>query len=299
MFFSPPVAADSFQLSPWLCAEATVRFYNASKGIDQTEECRVRIALDEDLRSISWKEADESSFIYNELDNKGPSGSQYQPLPTLVTSLKNLNQQEKEFSNHLYQTKRMELFRVKALKLESQVDEPLVDFQIRIGDQLHEKKEIQIEKIQDKFLKKQQVIEDRLVRAQDKLEKEESDVSASKVDTALSFGVALLGSLLGRKKFSLGTAGRAASGIRKAGRIMKEKNEVEQAGELINRLQEDLDQLNQELNDQVDQMTQKFSAENYPVETFNIKPRRSDVFNVRCYLTWEAVPDLSQLMEQE
>ncbi len=295
LFYCPPIAAETFQLQPCLCTTGSTRFYNAKRGIDQVEDCSLRILLDRDTRTISWDLGEPLPFAIRELSDQPPAGARYLSLPELIGNQKNFKQLSKEFSDYLYQTKRLELYRVRSLKLESLPDESLVDFQVRIGDQLRERKDTVIDKLEDKFRRKQQTLEDRLLRAQDRLEKEQRDVSASKVDTALSFGVAILGSLFGRSKFSLGTAGKAATGVRKAGKMMKEKDDVEQAGKVIERLQEDLDQLNQELNNEIEELTLKFAPEHFEIETFSIKPRRADIFDVKCVLLWEAVPDLQTI----
>ena len=147
--------------------------------------------------------------------------------------------------------------------MESRPGETEAEFQVRIADRLREDKEAAVEKLAGKFQVKKERLAMKLDSAYAKLEKEESDVSTKTTDTIISFGTAVLGAFMGRKRLSSTTMTRTASGIRKAGRIGKEKEpeglEVAQPPALVE------------------------------TETFAIKPRRSDIFDVRVCLLWEMV----------
>ena len=123
-----------------------------------------------------------------------------------------------------------------------------------------------------------------------KLEKEESDVSTKTTDTILSFGTAVLGAFLGRKRLSSTTMTRTASGIRKAGRIGKEKDDVRRAQELVARLEQELEELESEQSQALEELADSFNPVLAETETFAINARRSDIFDVRLCLLWEMVP---------
>ena len=181
-------------------------------------------------------------------------------------------------------------WRAPSLKMESRPGESEPDFQVRIADRLREDKEAAVEKLVDKF----QVKKDRLVKKLDsayaKLEKEKSDVSTKTTDTILSFGTAVLGAFLGRKKLSSSTMTRTASGIRKAGRIGKEKDDVRRAEELAVQLEEELEELEIEQRQALEELADSYDPAGVETETFAIKPRRSDIFDVQVCLLWEMVP---------
>ena len=52
------------------------------------------------------------------------------------------------------------------------------------------------------------------------------DVQTKTTDSLISFGAAVVGAFFGRKAFSAGNIGKAATGIRNVGRVAKEKSDV-------------------------------------------------------------------------
>ena len=54
-------------------------------------------------------------------------------------------------------------------------------------------------------------------------------------------------------------------------------------------LQSELEELALEIEEQATELANSFTLDNYLIETFAIKPRRSDIFDVRMFLLWEMV----------
>ncbi len=63
------------------------------------------------------------------------------------------------------------------------------------------------------------------------------------------------------------------------------------AKELVLDLQQERDELSVEIEKDINELAETFSIDNYEVEKFSIKPRRSDIFNIRMMLLWEMVAD--------
>ncbi|WP_163337642.1 ATP-binding protein [Desulfopila sp. IMCC35008] len=288
-YYLQNVATDEVVLEPWLAAEANVRFYNSVRNIDEVKEVACRLYLDEDDAPVRWDQAEELEYPLEDCLHKGPEDGRYSALPSCIVSLKSLKVHEKTFSDFLYQQERLELFRVRSLKLESKPYEPLGDFKARIADSLREKKDLAVEKLQDKFEVKQKRLEKRIDRAMERLEKEKVDVQSKTSDTILSFGVAVVGALFGRKKISATNMGRAAQGIRNVGKVAKEKGDVKRAEDNLAELELELEELGNDLECEIDKLAASFALENYEVETFAIKPRRADIFNLQVCLLWEMV----------
>jgi hypothetical protein len=77
--------------------------------------------------------------------------------------------------------------------------------------------------------------------------------------------------------------------MRSVGRVAKERSDVKRAEEKVLALKQELDDLSVEIEERVTELAEKYSIDNYEMETFSIKPRRSDVFDVRMVLLWEMV----------
>ncbi len=291
-FVPPPVAADSLQFAPWLAGSARVRFYSQRRGIDQTEEVLFRLPIPEEAR-VDWTEAEPYPVDPADLAGSPPAGATFLIPPSWLQERRNLKPEEKAFAGYLYHSRRLELMRVEKLKLESRPGESEAAFRQRVASLLREKREAEAAKVEERFRRKQRQLETRLEKARARLEKEEGDVRARGVDTALSFGVALFGALFGRKALSVSTASRTARGMRSAGRLMKEKGDVQRARDELARLEEEMESLSLELQEKLAAIRERFDQERFPLQRFALAPRRSDIFDVRVCLLWEPVFDLS------
>lgn len=289
-----PILTEQIFFEPWLGATSMVRFYNQKRNIDEVKEVRLRLCLDNDTDTFHWERAETLDLPLDDFDLNGPEQSSYSSLPDSVMSLNDFRPVEKDLADYLYQYERLELYRAEKAKLESVPGESLADFTVRLGDYLREQKEESVEKLQDKFKVKQDRIEKQIETALNKVEKEKADVRAKTTDTILSFGSAILGAFLGRKTVSVGSISKAATGIKNVGRVGKEKDEVTRAEEKLAGLEEDLIELSRELEQQVAELSDAYSPENFEIETFAIKPRRSDIFDLQVCLLWVMVPPMQE-----
>ena len=132
-------------------------------------------------------------------------------------------------------------------------------------------------------------------KAYDRIEKEKGDVKSRGIDTALSFGIAVFGALFGRKALSVSTASRSAQGMRNAGRMMKEKGDVKRVSEEAERVEGEIAVLALELQEKVAKVSDKYAQEKFPLNTFSITPRRSDIFDMKVFVQWEPELDLHPL----
>ncbi len=291
LYFLHNTTAERLVFEPWLAATASVRFANSTRNIDIVRESTVHIYLDEAFARADWAAAEECPWPLSQCTAQPPSNSSFYALPSSVAQLKDFRELTKSFTDHLYQNQKLELFRVAALKLESQPGESLGDFKVRLADVLRGRKDIEVEKLRQTSGVRQKRLEDQIGAAMDRVAKEKVDVASKTTDTVISFGAAVIGAFLGRKAFSASTVTRAATGMRSAGRVVKEKGDVQRAEIEVQELQQGLNNLAAEIEQKVVALADSFTPESFAIEIFSVKPRRSDVFNVRLALLWEMLPE--------
>ncbi len=285
------VVTEEVRFEPWLSAEATVRFFNAKRNIDVVDKIYRRQYLDESFARPHWESADVGPYAFADCKPNPPAGSLYYPLPPTISRMKDFRELTRGFSDYLYQNKQLDLFRVKdaGFDFESDPKENLRDFKVRLGDFLRQQKDEAIDKLRKKYQIQQDRLEQKLKSALDKLAKEKVDVQAKTTDSLISFGVAVIGAFFGRKAFSAANIGKAATGVRSIGRVAKEKSDVRRVEQDVVDIQNSLEELAVEIEKQVTELADSFTADNYEIEIFAIKPSRSDVFDVRIVLLWEMV----------
>ncbi|MHB8810404.1 MAG: ATP-binding protein [Desulfobulbaceae bacterium] len=286
-----PLPMDGVCYRPWLAGSATVRLFNQARGIDQLQPVRLKIPLTATHDAADWTAAVANTVAPETATAASPAGAQFHPLPAWLMALKNLRTQEKGLADFLYQTRTLSLQRVAVLKLESGPEETESQFRQRVADRLRTLKEAEIEKLRHQYQDREQAIARRLQNAQARMEREKGEVTARGVDTALSFGVAVLGAFFGRKPLSVTTATRSARGVRSAGQLMKEKGDARRAEEEVARVEAEITALATELEEKVTAVAGRFDPALYPAESFPLSPRRSDIAEVRVWLQWE--PELT------
>jgi hypothetical protein len=73
------------------------------------------------------------------------------------------------------------------------------------------------------------------------------------------------------------------------GRVAKEKSDVRRVAQDVEEIANAPQELAGEIDDKAGALTDSFSVENYEIETFAVKPRWSDIFDVRMVPLWKMV----------
>ena len=272
-----PDATGRNDYFPTLAAKATVHFFNQSRGIDEEKTLMLSLPIEASLSRIDWEDAEEDSVDFERFPRTVPTGAHFSMLPEIVLQDKGLRKCVRELKDYLYQSESLQLWRCRVPKLESKVGESRADFMVRLQDILEEKKEEAIEKLKERYGKKEKVLIERLERAKARVAKEEADSTSSIIEA----GISVLGALFG--KTSVSKVGRA---VNKGGRILKERGEMSRAQERVASIEEDIDALEEELENKIDALSEKYSVENCEVAEFRIKPRKSDIDVESCVLVW-------------
>lgn len=260
-----------------LGALAKVHFYNQRKDIDEEKELVLSLPLEKKQKSLHWEDATEEEEHFENYPHSAPSNAKFQALPKLVLEDKGLKKAIRELKESLYREQYLKLLRCSSPKLESSVGESEGDFKVRLQDMLNDKKETEIDKLQVRFSKKEKTLLDRLARAKERVEKESADSTSSIIET----GIAVLGALFG--KTSPTKIGRA---FKKGSSILKERGDMSRAEERMAAVQEDIETLEYELEDNIDVLNEKYNVENCEIETFKVKPRKTDLDVELCAIVW-------------
>jgi len=276
-YFEPKIS-DNTNYIPTLCIKANVHFYNQRKSIDTKLSYSYMLELDDTMHNLDWKESMEFDNEFDTYLTKAPKESSFAPLPDIITTDKYLKKSQREFKDYLYQTSRIVLYKCKEAKIESKPFEDKTDFLIRVQDILSEQKEIQIEKLQERYAKKLDTLEDRLQRANQRVQKEEQDSTSSMLEA----GISILGALFGKT-----TTTKVGRAISKGSKVLKEKGDISRAKQRVLDIELDIEELENELEDKIDILDQKYHIDNVSIQEFTIKPKKSDIDIIDCAIVWK------------
>lgn len=270
---------------PYLYAELKLSFFNQKKGINTQETLYYKLPLEANTFTVDWQNAYEEQLIQK--SDKAPANASYADLPELISKENSLKNFEKTLSDFIYESKTLELLSCKDLALESKLGESKRDFLVRIEDTLKELREDKIQNLQEKFQSDYDKLEDKLQKLDMKLKKEQADVSSKMTDTIISVGMTLVSAFFGKKALSASTISKGASTLSKGKGVLKERADVANAEFFIDDVQDEMQTLEQNLKDEIKQISQELDVRNYPLESVVIKPRRSDITMTDFALLWE------------
>lgn len=275
---------ESYYLQGYLVFKCSVHFVDSVKNIDQTNELNYKFYLQKEASNVNFEELEElkeNGFETNERVN-----SNYYETPVFIQNEKELKQIQKDFSDFIYRNSKLSLYKNEDLKIISKQNESLIDFKIRIQDRLNEKTDEQIESLQEKFSKTNDSIDDKLNKLFDKLEKEQLQANTTTTDAIISIGTSLLGAFLG-KTTTASTLGKVASSAKGATKILKEKSDVKYVENEIQQLQIEKEELQKTLENEISKINEENKISNFQIEEIFIKPKRTDIFNVKLELLWK------------
>jgi hypothetical protein len=266
-YFEPDLM-ENHRYVATLQAKATVHFYQARRVIDESERFILNLPLSSETRTINWEESDVVDEDFSSYANIAPSLAKFSALPEVLLSDNGLKDASKELQEYLYRSKELSLYRCSSPKLESKPFESRADFTVRVQDMLDDSRELEIEKLQETYAKKEKTLLTRLARAKERLEKEEADSKSSMIDT----GIAILGALFGRKSPS-----RIGSAIKKGSKALKERGDISRAEGRVAEVETQIEDLEYALEEKIDMLSEKYNIDNCEIENFAIKPRKSDI----------------------
>ncbi len=276
--FLPTRAAGAVTYEAGLVGLGRVEFVDRkSKATLRSDEVCLYLPVAGDELDVDWREAEELELAADELEREPAGDAGWGPLPGALARAGGYKGWGKELSDTLYRTRSLELFESPTFKLVSEPGESERDFRIRLADLAREARDEEVDKLRKRHASKAKTLEDRLLRAKQKVEREQTQASQQKLQTAISIGATLLGALTGRKALSTSTLGRATTALRGAGRSSSEAADVARAQESVEALTEQIEALNAELETEIDQLDERFDPEAEKLETVAVRPRRSDV----------------------
>lgn len=275
-FLRPVAPGGGLIYRPGVIGISRLHFIDGKAGLD-TWVTRTLIAPVGEDGFADWEGARAGGDLKNALERQPQSGATFSALPSAASHKKASADWQKTLSSHLYQNEGLDLFTFEALKMLSKPDETEGDFRARVTQALRERRDTEVEKLKAKYTTRLQTAADRVIRAEEKVEREKAQASHQKLSTVLGFGATLLGAFIGRRTVSAGNIGRATSALKNASRIGKEQQDVERAGESLESLKARHEELEKQFNDEVAALQDSFDPASAVVERIRIAPRKSDI----------------------
>ena len=273
-YFETPYG-ENIRYTPMISAESTIYYHDIRRGIELKRKSVYSIDIS-DMELLDWRERFEDDTDYMRWSDRAPSNALFKALPDFVILDKGLKKAASALRDTLYREERLNLYRCRKLRMESLPDEDESAFKTRVTERLEDLKDEDIEKLSDKFSKQKERLEERLKRAEERIEREKMDQTSSLINA----GVSLLGALFGGGRGSIGTT------INRGSRVLKERSDLSRAQKAYDDIVEKLNNLESKLEEEIEEISQKYDIYSYPIESFSIKPKKRDITVKNSALVW-------------
>ena len=286
-FLAPKLGAERGVLvyRPALLGHARLHYANASADVDRWEERTLLAPLREPVGADPWEGATRLAARPSLALEPAVPGK-FAPVPSLAAREKSYASWSKKLASNLYRTEPLVLHRHRKLRRTSTPGQSEADFRAGIQHALREQRDLRVEKLRKRYAPKLARLEDRIRRAERRVEVQREQHQEKKLAAAVSLGATVLGALFGRRARSIGTVGRAASTARSASRIGSEKADVKRAAARVTDLRHELRNLSDEFEDAVAEMEAPLDAADIELEEKLVRPRKADVEIEPLVLVW-------------
>jgi hypothetical protein len=270
---------------PALLAKASVHFANTKLGIDAWQNAIVLAAADESTIDDPWVAA-EVLDDEPELETSPAAGAKFALLPAAMAKGRSYTAWTTALKNHLFRNHTLAVLESKSPKAASSPGESEKDFRVRVSQLAREERDAAVEALREKYAKKLAAAEEKIRRAQQKVDREKAQASQSTFQAVISAGGSFLGALLGKKRISAANVSRAATSARAAGRAMQQRGDVGPAAEDVERHKQAYEELEAMLQADIDKLHASTAPEALQIERTELRPKKSEISVERVSLVW-------------
>jgi hypothetical protein len=286
-YFAPASAGEgAVTYRPMIMGLAKLHFVDSALALDQWRTLGYLAPLADDGSSPVWAESLAAADLKQQLQRSAADGAAFAELPAPALRPDSYAAWGKALAAHLYEHARAKVLVCDALKSTSAPDQPEGEFRAQLAQRGREQRDTAVEALRKKYATKLATLEDRERRAQERIDREKSQLSQQKLQTAFTVGASVLGALFGRKKLSATNVNRAASAARAASRIGRESGDVDRADDNLEAVQRQRAELQGQLEAEIAGIERALDVSSAPVREAQASPRKSDIAIGEIALVW-------------
>jgi hypothetical protein len=284
--FFVPGQGERIVYHPRLIAGGDVVFSSVRYNIEDERPVLHTVEFGDGPIAVDWDFAEPLDLAIDDLTDDGLDAAHYADCPAAASNAKSYARWNKDYKRWLRQNENVNLYRSKRFRLTSEAGEAEGEFRARLQDAASEKRDLAIAKVRKRYAGKVTTLENRLMRAEQAIAVQEQQSTKKKLDTAISFGTAILGAVLGRKRLSSTSASKMATAIRTAGGARKEAADVERAKQTAQKVKTDIAALCKELEKEVAALDTSFDAQSEALDEIVVRAKSTDIHVAITGLVW-------------
>jgi hypothetical protein len=270
-------AGQGLEYFPALAGWIDVHYSSTTYKVSASHKLALAAMLAEGAVALDWDMAQEITLDPADLETEPLTGPCFADLPAVAKNAKKYAEWNKDFLRWVRQNRPMLIYRSKRFNLSSNPQETKGEFLAGLAQAAREKRDLEVEQLRRRYSSKFNTLNNRLMRAEQAMMREKEQSQSSKIQTAISFGTAILGAFLGRKAVSVGSAGRFGTAMRSASRVRKESMDVHRAQDTLEATKLGLAELDQRLQEDIERIEATFDPDSENIQEILVKPKSSDM----------------------
>jgi hypothetical protein len=278
--------APGIEYVPAVAASLDVHYTSAKQQVDLSRQLAFAAPLAEGPFALDWDQAIAIRLVAADLAAKPSARAVFAELPAEAKKAKAYEAWRKDLTRWVRQNCSLVLMKSQRLGLASRPDESKAAFVARLAHACREQRDLAVEKLRRQYAGKFTTLKDRQMRAEQAITREKEQLTAKKVETAISFGTAILGAFLGRKAVSATSAGRLGTAMKSAGRLQKEGMDTARAQETAEAVKAQLAELDQQLQADIAKIESTFDPDSEPIQETSIAPTPAGITQQFFGLVW-------------
>ncbi len=266
-------SSDRILYMPALMARIRLRFDEEKARLVQYRELfRMIFPFTEDVMPV-WP--GEDTLLDKEMIGRKPeSNALYAAVSPAATDKNEAKKIYNDLIEILYANEKMNIFSNKSLKMFSNMDEELRDFERRCAEEVESKMEREKVKIESKYQRKLDSLSRQIDRKAQQVEEAKQDLTMRRSTEALHVGESLLGMFTSKKK----SIGHAISGAMTKHQMGdKAQQRIKQYELEIEHLRDEMNTVNREMDDAVEDTRRKYTDMVNDIEEIDVALEKSDI----------------------
>jgi hypothetical protein len=271
---------------PMILGFAKLHFVDTKLGLDDWQTGMWLAPLADGSGDVSWEDSLEHPLLKERLLGAPSDNAEFAEVPGKALRETSYSAWAKALQAHLYETARTRVMWSDTFKTASKPGEDEGTFRTRLTLAAREKRDAAVAELRKRWQLKLQQLQDQIRRADERREREKSQLSQQKMQTAVSIGSSILGALLGRKTLSATNLNRVGSAARSATRMGHESQDVTRAEESLDVLQQRLEDMKREVDAEVARLETALDASTISLRAVEVPARKSDIAVGEVALVW-------------
>jgi len=228
---------------------------------------------------MNWEKSEEIKI--SNLLTKPEENAKFGEISGNINDSKDFNELKKNFADFIFYNSNFKLYHSPLIKIYSKPRESKSDFILRITQMARERRDEEVDKIEEKYSKDLQKLKEKLERSQEVLLKKQATVNSLKQEAMVSAGESVIKIFMGRR--STTSASKAMNKYQKSKTVAIDIQEAQKDIETLNK---EMELLENKLKIEVESIKERREKEISEIKEVLIQPKKSDIEVKIVSLAW-------------